>query len=427
MKKTLLACAVAMAAITANAQKEVTVNANLLDVNKTVMVNQNLNLSAAKTVAPMMKGGKIMKAEENEDIFGIFVQTAAGDEVDDYTKAMPDTIWKADHVMTIETQSGKQVEVNCNICLKNNFGGYIVNQEYYGVYEQDEDGSELIWFPEQISLKADGVNKNTQQPYHYDIYMYNIALSDDGSKIKSIDLLQFEGDGDGVFYCANDGWGLLYTDRESGETLGWGGFNWESTLLTTNSTTSWYYKGEPTMANTVVEDYETQVAVYGWNNTKLAMDIDDDLTVRIKTGAPAFDIDIKEADGYLWDAGKVVLRGFTIDEENYVHMDPTADYIYGTLQGNTIVIDGIMTSSENSGTGDYAGYWYGLNFYELVTITLNEGNFAADPDYEGIDEKSMTREELIKNTKTYNMMGQQVNRAVAKGLLIRNGKKYMGK
>lgn len=47
----------------------------------------------------------------------------------------------------------------------------------------------------------------------------------------------------------------------------------------------------------------------------------------------------------------------------------------------------------------------------------------AKKDSEGIsDVKAET-----KNTKTYNLMGQQVNRSAAKGLLIRDGKKFMSK
>ena len=60
------------------------------------------------------------------------------------------------------------------------------------------------------------------------------------------------------------------------------------------------------------------------------------------------------------------------------------------------------------------------------TITLNTGNFLA-AGTTGIEEIGVTREEKIKNTKTYNLMGQQVNRATAKGLLIRDGKKYINK
>ena len=33
---------------------------------------------------------------------------------------------------------------------------------------------------------------------------------------------------------------------------------------------------------------------------------------------------------------------------------------------------------------------------------------------------------MVKNAKTYNIMGQQVNRAT-KGLVIRNGKKFLNK
>lgn len=95
--------------------------------------------------------------------------------------------------------------------------------------------------------------------------------------------------------------------------------------------------------------------------------------------------------------------------------------IKGTISGNTITFDNIFINCSDlteDGYGLFDGY------YRLgSTITLNEGNYTAT----GIEEIGVTREEKIKNTKTYNLMGQQVNRATAKGLLIRDGKKYIKK
>ena len=62
-----------------------------------------------------------------------------------------------------------------------------------------------------------------------------------------------------------------------------------------------------------------------------------------------------------------------------------------------------------------------------MTITLNEGNYLLGGNGTGIDNVSTTLAERVKNSKTYNLMGQQVNRMESKGLLIRDGKKYIKK
>ena len=178
-----------------------------------------------------------------------------------------------------------------------------------------------------------------------------------------------------------------------------------------------------------MEDYEVAVNVYGWLGTMLAINIAEDLTCSIATGAPVADLVISEDDGYYWNAGMIVLYGYYLepDKENpeikYIRMDEQAEYLYGKLEGDTITFPIICTASQFGGTGDYEGYYYGLNRYRDVRIVLDNGvHFTA-----GIKEAGMTREQKIKSTKTFNLMGQQVNRDATKGLLIRDGKKYIKK
>lgn len=431
MKKILLSFAVALVAMSASAQSTRLKNVNL-NLSK---FNVEQNFKTIETPAPLKaisistsnsKAKIVKKADaDNSDIFGLFIQTFAGEDVPEFTVCLTDTIYKADATVKVPIDTlGNTTDVKCNICLKRNFGGYRISEPYYGIYEEDDNGASII-FPEQISLKADGVSSTSGAEYHYDIYMYNINLTDDGTQIENIDLLSFEGDGDGVFYSSADGWGLFYTDRTTGKGLGWGGFVWDPVVYQANGKGSWYTSrdGQRTDYNSdvFIEDFETQVSVYGWMNAKLAMEIGDDLSVKMAAGFPIADLVIKEADGYTWDAGRILAYGWEIDEDNYIvtNDDP---YIYGTLSGNTITIPGIYTRSEVGGSGDYQGYYYGINFYRQNTFTLNDGSFAA-----GISETTMTREDVIKNTKTYNLMGQQVNRSAAKGLLIRDGKKFMSK
>lgn len=431
MKKILLSFAVVLVAMSASAQsarlKNVNLNLSKFNVEQNVKTIETLAPVNATSISAVNGKAKIVKRAETDDsdIFGLFIHTYAGEDVPEYTYCLADTIYKADATVKVPIDTlGNTTDVKCNICLKRNFGGYRISEPYYGIYEEDDNGASII-FPEQISLKADGVSSTSGAEYHYDIYMYNIDLDETGEKIENIDLLSFEGDGDGVFYSTADGWGLYYTDRTTGKGLGWGAFVWEPIVYEANGKGSWYTSSEGVRTDynldVFIEDFDTQVSVYGWLDTKLTMEIGDDRSVKIAAGFPVADIVIKQADGYLWDAGKILAYAWIINEQDRI-VSTDDPYIMGTLSGNTITIPGIYTHSENGGTGDYQGYYYGISFYRGNTFVLNEGAFAA-----GISETTMTREDLIKNTKTYNLMGQQVNRAATKGLLIRDGKKFIVK
>ena len=430
MKKFLLSIVVALAAVSVNAQKANVkgMTLNTKKFNTEQRVKSTINLAPVKAEMLNANSGKktiLKRATEDSEVFAFLMQTYAGENVPEFTFALPDTLWKANQtVQVVIDEQGNTEDVQCNVCLKRNFGGYRVTEPFYGVYTEDENGASL-WFPEQIGIKADGVS-SSEVEYHYDIYFYNIDLTEDGKEIEGVYSLSFEGDGDGVLFSSHDGWGLYYVDRTSGEDLGWGAFVWDPILYTVNGTASCYTsrQGARTDYNwgAYIEDLETQVAVYGWLNTKVVMSIEDDLKVKMKAKFPVADEVLATADGDLWDAGRILGYNWTVDDEGYIRSLDDDDYIEGVLSGNTIVIPGIYTHSEVGGTGDYEGYYYGINFYRENTFMLNEGSYAA-----GISDVNMSREDLIKNTKTYNLMGQQVDRKSTKGLLIRNGKKFINK
>ncbi len=65
---------------------------------------------------------------------------------------------------------------------------------------------------------------------------------------------------------------------------------------------------------------------------------------------------------------------------------------------------------------------YSRGWFQDAAVVMFDGHFIT-----GIKDVNVALEEKGKNSKTYNMMGQQVNAATAKGLLIRNGKKFIKK
>ena len=155
----------------------------------------------------------------------------------------------------------------------------------------------------------------------------------------------------------------------------------------------------------------------------LSLDVNEDGTVSLAMGQPMADLgfntqeDIDNFGKYLCIRG-VDLKGdgisTNLDKETSV----------GTISGNTITITEYtrMTSLISPDQRWYTGNWYA----DGMTITLNTGNFKG-AQTNGIEVVKPTLEERAKNSKTYNLMGQQVNRATAKGLLIRDGKKYINK
>jgi len=169
-------------------------------------------------------------------------------------------------------------------------------------------------------------------------------------------------------------------------------------------------------SNTYVEDYETSVSVYNFvGYGMIDIYINDDLSVSMATGQPL----LKNTSGDTSVYGEYInLVGCDISTGK-VLTDYDVTEIPGTLSGNTISFDGQYFTGVT--LTDESEKAYTIGTFKKYVLTLDTGNFLAD----GIKQVSGTREEQIRNTRTYNLMGQQVDRDTAKGLLIRGGKKYI--
>ena len=174
-----------------------------------------------------------------------------------------------------------------------------------------------------------------------------------------------------------------------------------------------------------VEDLEYNVNVYnfaealGVGGFVISIDINDDGTVSMPSKQNLFGTKYNIPDAEIATYGDYffVVRAY-LNEDEKIYRDYKAENIAGTISGNTITLTDYWSIATNP---DSDGIAYTVTTAQLgTTFTLNDGNYTA-----GIKEIGVTREEKIKNTKTYNIMGQQVNRANAKGLLIRNGKKFI--
>ena len=172
-----------------------------------------------------------------------------------------------------------------------------------------------------------------------------------------------------------------------------------------------------------VEDWETSFNVYNFCGYGcVAFNVNEDLTVSVAPGQIVDDYDYTawgERNGYPYEFGFFMPVAVDVDDDGYLVPNEERP-IEGTIEeGYIVALDGylaIMTHYiQNVGCLRDA---YHVNWM----LGLDEGQFTA-----GVREVTASRAERIKNTRTYNLMGQQVDNRTAKGLLIRNGKKYIVK
>ena len=400
MKKSLLIAFAAVLALTANAQK--------FDFSQGIMPVTNISQrEAAKALAKKIqnkapqkfrdysavKAAFAQKAPEQADILGKYIDeetgyTASGTLT--YKNNIPVTIFE------------KEVEGTTYVCIHGLLG------------EGDDEGIIGVYDP------STGVIDCENQIVYKHAKYGNVAVCGiDGDNL--VEEFSFTVDEDGTIAIDQDGWYAYLPDYEpaSEDDSNVWNLGWECFMQPVNGYFRYDILGQSGWIDDqkddiFIEDLETAVNVYNYFGGTVSMTIDDDLKVSMPTkqiiGTTPSNAD-KDKYGYFY-----YLVGM-----NGTSTDDTMEEISGTLSGNTILFPayGCLRSDEDENGGAYRTYYYD------ATIVLNEGNFIADPT--GIEEVKATLEDRIKNTKTYNMLGQQVDRNKATGLLIRGGKKYIKK
>jgi len=318
-----------------------------------------------------------------------------------------------------------------DVAIKN-FGG----QD--GGYKTERDGEELIYG------RYDAENNTIIVPsgqfiylvggegfdFTYECYLYGWDKDD-----KGLEEFVFEIDDEGNIETNVATYQVLFEDPDDGNTyfLFMGSeprfvpVNAVQTGYTTRSDAWAFDLDEPA----AVEDFEYSVNILNFcGNNMVTAEIDDDLSVTFPLNQIVGDYDYTawgKNNGYPYDFGFYqALLCVVVDDEGHI----SADYdnpITGHIEGNTMYLDDMVIQTnfiENVGCLRDA-------YFSEYTLTLDNGNFSIvgdDPQVEtGIENFNNTREYKIKNTPTYNLMGQQVNRKDVKGLMIRDGKKYIAK
>ena len=424
MKKNLLIAAAVMIAAGASAQNmEKSIMGQKFDKNAP-MVSALVDAPAkAKVNAPV-------KARQTNDIYGSHLQIdLATDGATSQTQGN----------VTMSEANVSQDGYNFNVLIEN---FWMTGTKMYAQY--DETKGELR-IPAQLVTESTKTIGYSQEWGRLEILAIN---SDD--KVSTGDLVFVEQDGKFELADTLSGYyiyALDYEDEESGETgAGWT-YAFNTKIVDYNGSMSFYTTAKNFQTQQTdgwaqgdlqinYEDLETAIIINGFlGKGCVQIDLYDDGTCEMEMGQPL------SGDSYVSDGVDYGLMHVcyvdVIDDEGHIGAQEDVEVMEGayrrnveSLNGATVVFfyetdsEGRFTTNQywiaKTNTVEEQYYWMG-GYFCATDFVLDA------PDASGISEKTMTRLEKLQSTKTYNMMGQQVDRRSAKGLFVRDGKKYIGK
>lgn len=422
MRKFLLFVSLVAASVTASAQEVkslVTAPINSQSVKAAVLANSQTRKfnKVSSAVKPMVVKASAVKAAPST-LDGNYVELNPYDEYT-YTDSC---VVKG--ISYTDATSGETYNIELSFGM-----GYV---DLIGKYDAETG---VITVPAQKC--------GTTESYG-DLYFYGATASEEqeGYYNLSDGNATFTVDDNGAIYADQDAYFVLYdagTEDDSSDDGTWMSALDVSFLPANGIMSSYYYNSRTTswseeqLNSVAIEDYETSINVsnflgyWGLGGT-VSMDINEDLTVSMPTFQNIFPATMYY--GSAWNNYSATfgdyMKVYCYGEDGYLSTGQDIENIVGFLSGNVITLG--ATDSQGS---NRQGIFFGSNYvtdqgaYGLqidgLTITLNNGKFAA-----GINEVNGTREDLIKNTKTYNLAGQVVDKAY-KGIVIKNGKKYIQK
>lgn len=429
MKRYLLMFVVVGLALTAMAQKQFLLNERNAQIKseftpkKSSFVSDITLTKFTKTASPR----KVMKKEGEEVAYpyGEGIYTELVDAVDDELDADGKVQYvEANRVLSMTLEPSEGVEISdgtvANVYIQY-FAGYVF--ELYGVYDE---AAGTLTFPIQVCYQSESYGDCALVAANKDDEYYGPLV--------------FTKDKEGNFVSTQE-WQVVIADEESEYYMYYLVKGLEPRILKPNAESSVEYPGQSGRATDVkknyIEDYETEITVYntfsGWGDASyVIIEFDDDLNAymyalqRLGTEDMTEDIvkSFPDLDGSYFSYMR--LWGYFYDEDRKDYLLSDED-IVGKLEGNTISFEGPFTIG--SGYVENVG---ALTYGEIgpMTITLTDGKFdilGGDEEPTGIVNANATREYKLKNTPTYNLMGQQVNRRDVRGIMVRNGKKYIAK
>ena len=413
MKKFLLMAMAALVAMSASAQKK-----NFkFDATKHLSIEKVMQ-KAGESVKMGTAASRMKKAPTADELGTTdYMQVGTGD-VYECTKALvtPEKYTITEEWDDPETGEHKTYTYECNVKLQLNFiEGTQIGDFYwataYGYYDEE---AATITVPVQYMVDPT------------ESYGKLVLFGIEGEDYSGEDIVFNVEDNGAMFLSSHE---AIYIVIGEGDYQGYYvAYSNETSLIPMNATMQCIEYSSRTSKKwaqveygVAVDDQETSISVFGFCGWGAAsIDVNEDGSVSIATGQPQYDFRLDDEEFAIY--GYASLYAAAIDDQGYVQMDFDREAIVGELEGNTIYITDPAAESVFwlCSKTDSQGAYYMLGAFQQCTITLNNGGFIA-----GVD--GPTLEERIKNTKTYNIMGQQVNRDTYKGVMIRDGKKYFKK
>lgn len=427
MKKMLLTMAVALAGMSASATNAVG-HAKLVKQQQTTQVaKMDMNAHALPTQLNTTKFAKAPKKAEG-DLFANFIYTYPGTKVPTFKGAMEIPFYMGsktiEYTVTDENGKDQDVTMECNVRIPN-FGGYKL-EDIYARYEySDEYECNVLLIPNQLALHATGTSTTDGTPYDESYYIVGLDKPKEGKYTVYNTIMLFEEE-DGSFTFDADGWGLIVEDNLTNEVLGIALSRFGVLFNKVNATYIYQKSGKEgwetsSDQNCYVADYETALEVCGFLGFNINMNIDENNIIHLPLGTIAVD---EEYSGEKFNYGYMRMVGVSeaLDEQGnptgQIKVDEEKQENLGEfIATNAFVINDYFTLRTSS---DSEGLAYGMGWFYGPRVELLETNFVAGIGTVKTDVKEQ------RNNKTYNMMGQQVN-AAQKGLVIRNGRKFVNK
>lgn len=390
------------------------------------------NLNASKTTSEKVEGNSEFSFKKNsaprKEVAAFPYNSMIMNFIeDDITKSATLTFSEVEMNLQYQDEEGNTETIPCNVQIdnwagKNNYWTNTTTNPIYGSFD-DEEGILTIPSGQNIMSYDNGEEA-------FDMYLY--AYDKDGT---GVDNITFSEQGEGVYEMDQSLYQIIFTDPSDGK-----GYYWymgeEPRFLVANGIQAFYTSGKafqteaPEQGESYgygempvnIEDYGVMFNInnyFGRDDLKTGSQItieigDDGETCKLPMLTTIYYYDYSDDDfeyGYMHTQA-----------ENGGYADDTIKFIEGKFNGELFDFSDkyftIATHWDSEGNG------YGMGWFTGLTIKYTDGS---EDGPTGIVETSELRENIVKNTTVFNMMGQKVDRHHMNGIMLINGKKYIAK
>lgn len=424
MKKVLLFACAAIVSLSASAQ---VFNKNVKPISKMVKAPQISKMLEADELSEFTSSSNcpaakiIRKADATDGIYGLYLMV---NEIDNEGTLGCDSI----EIKQVNKTIG---ETACDVEFKIPQG-----QTFYGHYDPAT---------KTVTCPAQSVGTVDYNGTDYSLRIYPIVEQDGKYYYDFEEPFSFTLEDDGTWSFNQE---ALYIDMNENQEMIWTAY-YPTALKPVNGVAAYYRlnsKGtdyDEILSACNIQDYGFQVSVSGYpalegtNSMSLAavvnIDVNDDGTVALPAGQNIWPTSLllrNQGDEIVKAAGPYYLTWGSkefYDEESGKNKYQFDDDLENGKAGGTVADNMIKLNPYPLATKPFTNPTTGkTNQYGFFTsgsiIQLVNGTFGGGVN----DINSVSREEMAKNAKCYNILGQRV-KANTKGLVIRDGKKFYNK